>query len=204
MWNSAAIGTGFALAASLLVAIGAQNAFVLRQGLRREHVFAIVCACSVFDWLLIGAGVGGLGALVRSEPRLARWFSLGGAGFLAAYGLVAWRRAWKPHALRAQGPGAALSLTAALLQCAGFTFLNPHVYLDTVMLIGSVGARQPPGSQVSFFLGAACASAVWFLGLGYGARLLAPAFSRPAAWRWLDGFVGATMFALAWALLRQA
>lgn len=200
--NTAVVGTGFVLAASLLVAIGAQNAFVLRQGLRREHVLAVVCACTLFDWLLIGAGVAGLGAVVRAHRGLAAWFAMGGALFLVAYGLLAWLRAWRPQALLAHNAGAALCLRGALLQCMAFTFLNPHVYLDTVVLIGSVGAQQAPGTLSSFFVGAASASTLWFAALGYGSRLLAPVFSRPSAWRLLDALVGLTMFVLAYSLVR--
>ncbi len=203
MSDTTVMGTGFVLAASLLVAIGAQNAFVLRQGLRREHVLAVVCACMIYDWLLIGAGVAGLGALVRDHRGVATWLGAAGATFLCGYGLLAWRRAWRPRALLAQSAGASLPLRDALLQCTAFTFLNPHVYLDTVVLIGSVGARQTPGTLGSFFVGAAGASSVWFLLLGYGARLLAPLFSRPMAWRALDVLVGATMFILAFSLLRS-
>jgi L-lysine exporter family protein LysE/ArgO len=128
--------------------------------------------------------------------------SLGGAVFLFGYGLFAWRRAWKPQALNTSRAGASLSRRTALLQCTAFTFLNPHVYLDTVVLIGAVGARQAPATQGSFFLGAAGASALWFAALGYGARWLAPVFSRPIAWRALDALVGLTMFVLAFSLAR--
>jgi L-lysine exporter family protein LysE/ArgO len=200
--NTTVAATAFVLAASLLVAIGAQNAFVLRQGLRREHVGAVVCACTIFDWLLIGAGIAGLGAVVRGHPRLAAGIGVGGAVFLVGYGLFAWRRAWRPRALLAENAGAPLSLRQALGQCAAFTFLNPHVYLDTVALIGSVGAQQASGTRGAFFLGAAGASTLWFVVLGYGARLLAPLFSRPLAWRVLDALVGLTMFLLAYSLLR--
>lgn len=201
-WHAAVFGTGFALAASLLVAIGPQNAFVLRQGLRREHVLAVVAACVTYDWLLIGAGLAGLGALVAGQPQLAAWFGYGGAAFLATYGVLAWRRALRPRALDPAMAGRGLSLPSALLQCTAFTFLNPHVYLDTVVLIGSVGARQAPGTLGSFYLGAGAAASTWFVSLGFGARLLAPAFSRPLAWRALDAVVGVTMFVLAWALLQ--
>jgi len=196
--NAAAVfGTGLFLSASLLVAIGAQNAFVLRQGLRREHVLAIASACSAFDWLLMAAGVGGLGAVVHDNPGMARWFGACGALFLFGYGVLAWRKALTAQSLRADGEGDAIGLRQALTQCLAFTFLNPHVYLDTVMLIGSVGAQQPAGTAGYFLLGAGSASTLWFFGLGYGARLLAPLFARPAAWRILDGVVGLTMFVLA-------
>jgi L-lysine exporter family protein LysE/ArgO len=198
--NPSVFGTGFVLACTLLVAIGAQNAFVLRQGLRREHVFSIALACSLFDLVLEAAGIGGLGVAVKNNPDLGIWFGAGGAVFLFSYGVYAWRRALKPGALHSQNDGAALDLRKALVQAAAFTFLNPHVYLDTVVLIGSVGAGQPAGTGPSFLFGAASASAIWFFGLAYGARLLAPIFERPAAWRVLDAVVGLTMFVLAFAL----
>ncbi len=198
--NSAALGTGFLLTASLVVAIGAQNAFVLRQGLRREHVLLMVCICSIFDWLLIAAGIGGLGMLVRGRPALSLWLGIAGALFLFGYGVYAWRRALGGESLRTENAGPPLRRRDILLQCSAFTFLNPHVYLDAVVLIGSVGARQPAGALGSFFVGAAAASTVWFFALGFGARLLVPLFARPRAWQVLDAIVGLTMFALAFSL----
>jgi L-lysine exporter family protein LysE/ArgO len=202
--NSAALGTGFVLAATLLVAIGAQNAFVLRQGLRREHVLLVVCACVLFDWLLIAAGMGGLGMVVRANPAVSFWFAMAGSVFLFGYGIIAWRRALASETLRADNAGPPLCARDALLQCSAFTFLNPHVYLDTVVLIGSVGAQQPAGSAGAFFTGAAGASTFWFFSLGYGARLLAPLFARAYAWRVLDAIVGLTMFVLAFSLVATA
>ncbi|MBK1661751.1 LysE/ArgO family amino acid transporter [Paracraurococcus ruber] len=189
---------GFALSAALIVAIGAQNAFVLRQGLRREHVGPIVLFCALADIALMAAGVAGLGAALDGLPGLAAALTLGGAAFLGWYGLGALRRALRPAAaLAAEGGGTAMPLGAALARTAGFTLLNPHVYLDTVLLVGAVGAAQPPGGQPAFIAGAGLASALWFAALGYGARLLAPVFARPAAWRVLDAVIGATMLALA-------
>ena len=198
--SASAFVTGFALAASVLVAIGPQNAFVLRQGLRREHVLAVVSACSLFDLVLMAAGIAGLGAMVRSRPALGAWLGAGGVAFLLAYGALALRRAMRPQRLRAADDGRALRPREALLQSAAFTFLNPHVYLDTVLLIGSVGAQQPAGSAPSYLAGSASAAALWFFGLGFGARLLAPAFAHALAWRALDALIALTMFALAFAL----
>jgi len=195
--------SGLALSLSLIVAIGAQNAFVLRQGLRREHVLTIVLACGLSDALLMGAGVLGLAALIAQHAGLARLLTLGGAAFLALYGLRALWRARQQESLQA-GAGAALSLPQALLQLAGFTFLNPHVYLDTVLLVGSVGAQQPGAARAAFLTGAASGSLLWFAALGFGARWLAPWFARPRAWQWLDALVGLTMLVLAAQLLRQA
>ncbi len=196
--------SGFALSAALIVAIGAQNSFVLRQGLRREHVGAIVIACALADVLLMGAGVAGLGAVLHRFPRLTAVLTLAGALFLAWYGVGALRRALRsPAGLAASGPGEALSRRAALVRTAGFTLLNPHVYLDTALLVGAVGAAQPTAGKLAFVAGAGVASALWFASLGYGARLLAPVFRRPGAWRVLDGAVGVTMLALALGLVAR-
>ncbi len=193
--------TGFALSAGLIMAIGSQNAFVLRQGIRREHVGPVVLFCALADLTLIAAGVAGLGAVLDGLPGLVTILALGGAVFLGWYGLTALRRAAHPGELVADGAGAALSLGAALAQVAAFTLLNPHVYLDTVLLVGSIGAAQPTGAQAPFVAGAGLASAAWFAALGFGARFLAPLFARPAAWRVLDLMVGATMIVLAVGLI---
>ncbi|WP_444464583.1 LysE/ArgO family amino acid transporter [Rhodobacter capsulatus] len=203
MTQIAPLLTGFALSLGLIVAIGAQNAFVLRQGLRREHVALVVVFCSACDLALIAAGVAGLGAVLGQAPRLVTALSLGGAVFLGWYGVSALRRALHPERLEAGPGGAALTRAGALARVAGFTLLNPHVYLDTVLLVGSVGAAQPAGAHLAFVLGAGLASALWFTALGYGARLLAPVFARPAAWRVLDLLVGLIMLALAAGLVRH-
>lgn len=194
--------SGFVLSLGLIVAIGAQNAFVLRQGLRREHVGVLVLFCALTDLTLMAVGVAGLGAVLARLPGLVTVLSLGGALFLTLYGLAALRRALHSEQLLTDGAGAGLSLAGALARVAGFTFLNPHVYLDTVLLVGSVGAAQPPGAQAPFVAGAGLASAVWFAALGYGARLLVPLFARPIAWRVLDLAVGAIMLVLAAGLVR--
>jgi L-lysine exporter family protein LysE/ArgO len=187
--------SGFLLGLSLIMAIGAQNAFVLRQGLRREHVLAVCLACAGSDAILIAAGVGGMGWLAREMPWLAPAMTWAGAAFLAVYGAMSFRRALRPGALEVTGQGAG-SLRAALLTCLALTWLNPHVWLDTVVLLGSVSA-QYPGEGVAFALGATTASFVFFFALGFGARALAPVFARPAAWRVLDLCVGAVMWAIA-------
>jgi L-lysine exporter family protein LysE/ArgO len=196
--------SGLALSAGLIVAIGPQNAFVLRQGLRREHVGPIVAVCAAADVVLMGAGVAGLGAVIGQAPGLATALALGGAAFLAWYGVSALRRAAAPHAMAVAGAGDGLTRRAALAATLGFTLLNPHVYLDTVMLVGAVGATHPAPARPVFVAGAGVGSAAWFLALGYGARLLAPLFARPAAWRVLDAVVGATMLALAAGLVAMA
>jgi len=195
---------GLALSLGLIVAIGAQNAFVLRQGLRREHVGAVVLFCALADALLIGAGVLGMAQALGERPGLARVLALAGAAFLAVYGWQALRRARQPQHLTAAEGASGLSLRAAVVQAAAFTLLNPHVYLDAVLLLGSIGAQQPPGLQGAFVAGASVASALWFGLLGFGARWLAPWFARPRAWQVLDGLIGVTMWVLSALLVRHA
>ncbi len=195
---------GMTLGLGLIVAIGSQNAFVLRQGLRREHVGAIVLFCALADAALIGAGVLGMARALGQRPLLASALALGGAAFLAVYGWQALRRARRPQQLRAADGGAGLGLGAILAQAAAFTLLNPHVYLDTVLLVGSIGAQQPGALRGWFIAGASAASLLWFAALGYGARRLAPWFARPRAWQVLDGLIGVTMFVLSALLLRHA
>lgn len=202
METLAAASNGFFLGGGLIVAIGAQNAFLLRQGLLRRHVLPLVLFCACSDALLIAAGVGGLGSLISGWPAGMTAAALGGGLFLTAYGLFALKRAWRPAALT-PADAAGGSLRAALLTCAGFTYLNPHVYLDTVVLVGSVSARFEGELRLWFGLGAMAASFCWFFALGYGARALAPLFARPAAWRVLDGLIALVMFTLAAVLLRD-
>lgn len=185
---------GFSLGFSLILAIGAQNAFVLRQGLRREHVFPIVLTCALSDALLIAAGVAGFGALARAVPWLETVMRYGGAAFLIVYGGRAFLAAWRGGEVLEAGQAAG-SLRKALLTCLALTWLNPHVYLDTVVLLGAVSAQYD--DRLSFALGAMTASFVFFFSLGYGARLLAPLFARPVAWRILDILVGAVMWGIA-------
>jgi L-lysine exporter family protein LysE/ArgO len=192
---------GFAASAVLIVAIGAQNAFVLRQGLRREHVLVVVLTCALSDLVLILAGIGGLGAVVTASPSavtVVRWV---GAAFLTAYAILAARRALRPEALN-PAERAPATLRATLLTCLALTYLNPHVYLDTVLLLGSV-AQQHPHRWI-FGLGAAAASITWFTALGAGAHRLAPLLARPAAWRILDALIAVVMLAVAATLVLGA
>jgi L-lysine exporter family protein LysE/ArgO len=199
----AAATQGFVLGGSLIVAIGAQNAFVLRQGLRREHVLPIVLFCIVADALLMLAGVAGVATVLGHRLELARALTAGGAAFLGVYGLRALARALRPGALQVADDGRGVTLAAALAQCAAFTLLNPHVYLDTVLLVGSLGARLGE-MRWWFAAGAAGASCVWFAALGFGARLLAPLFAKPRAWQGLDALIGVVMLALAAMLVGAA
>jgi L-lysine exporter family protein LysE/ArgO len=192
--------SGFALGGSLIIAIGAQNAFILRQGLIRAHVFVLCLICALSDAVLIAAGVAGLGTLVSRSPLLISAVTLGGAIFLGTYAAMAFRRAAKPGALVAGAPEG-MALKPAVLACLAFTFLNPHVYLDTVVLLGSLSAGREGAERWAYGMGAAIASFTWFFGLGYGARYLAPLFARPAAWRILDVLIGVVMAMLALGLL---
>ena len=190
--------SGFALGLSLILAIGAQNAFVLRQGLRGEHVVAVVLACAVSDAVLIAAGVAGFGALVEAAPWIVEAFRWGGAAFLLLYAARAARSAWRGGAALAPDGGAG-GLGAALATCLALTWLNPHVYLDTVILLGSVSTQAE--DRAAFGAGAVAASFAWFAALGFGARLLRPLFARPGAWRALDAGIAVVMAALAVALI---
>jgi L-lysine exporter family protein LysE/ArgO len=194
---------GFALSIGLIVAIGAQNMFVLRQGLKREHVLPIVLFCALADATLIVIGVNGLGGALALIPGLSLVLGLGGGAFLGWYGISALRRAATSSAL-VVGHGVGMSLGSALAGTAAFTFLNPHVYIDTVMLMGAIGASLPPPDRPFFMTGAATASLVWFSSLGFGARFLAPLFARPIAWRVLDLTIGVMMLTLAASLVHSA
>ncbi|MBO9193658.1 LysE/ArgO family amino acid transporter [Rhizobium sp. NPDC090275] len=196
MFSISAALSGLFLGASLIIAIGAQNAFILRQGLLRSHVFILCLICALSDALLIAAGVAGLGTLVSQSPTLITVVSLGGMLFLGTYSFMAFRRALHPGAIEAGTPEP-LGLKAAVATCLAFTFLNPHVYLDTVVLLGSLSAAYHGADRLAYGLGAAAASFIWFFGLGYGARLLQPVFAKPAAWRVLDVLIGIVMALLA-------
>jgi L-lysine exporter family protein LysE/ArgO len=188
---------GLGLGAGLIIAIGAQNAHVLRMGLKHQHVLLTVSVCILCDVVLIAAGVAGMGAVIGRNPALlalARW---GGASFLAWYGVRAWRAAWTSDALPVDGQGQALDARQALTLVLALSLLNPHVYLDTVVLLGSVGGQQAGAGKLWFAAGAMSASVAWFFSLGFGARLLSPVFSRPKAWRALDGLIGTVMLVLA-------
>lgn len=192
---------GFGLGAAFIVAIGAQNAHVLHMGLRRQHVGLTVAICIACEVLLIGAGVAGIGTMVENHPALfaiARW---GGAAFLIWYGLRAWRSALGRHTLPATQGAGSLTTQRALVAVLAVTLLNPHVYLDTVVLLGAIGGQQGGPGKWWFALGAMSAAMVWFTALGFGARLLSPWFAKPAAWRLLDAGIGAMMLVLAGTLM---
>lgn len=193
---------GLLLGASLIVAIGAQNAFVLRQGLLQTHRFTVALFCACSDALLIAAGVGGVGIAVGQHPRILALIACIGALVLLWYGVQALRRAIHPHTMTADAPGKSSSIWQVIATCAGFTWLNPHVYLDTVLLIGSLASAWPvPGPRFMFAVGAATSSFIWFFSLAYGARLLVPLFRKPMAWRVLDVLIAIVMWSIAIKLL---
>lgn len=195
-----ALLTGFFVGASLIIAIGAQNAFILRQGLLRQHVFVLCLICALSDAALIVLGVGGFGAIISSKPVLLTIAKWGGAAFLFGYAFLAFRRAANSQALNAGAPKPT-GLSAAIGTCLALTFLNPHVYLDTVILLGGVSVQFGEGNRFAFGTGAVVASFVWFFSLGYGARLLDPLFAKPLAWRVLDIAIGVIMVSIAISLL---
>lgn len=191
---------GMGLGASLIIAIGAQNAFVLRQGLVRRFAVPVAAVCVIVDWTLIAAGAMGFGALVERFPPLMAVAAWGGAAFLGIYGTLAFRSAAHPGSLHADEPGrgrGAATLGAALTTVLAVSLLNPHVYLDTVVLLGSVASQYPGAERVAFVLGAGTASSVWFFGLALGAALVAPWFERESAWRILDVVIGCVMWWIA-------
>jgi L-lysine exporter family protein LysE/ArgO len=192
---TSAVASGLALGLGLIVAIGAQNAFVLRQGLRLEYVTAVVAVCTVSDLALIAAGVLGTGAALSRVPWLIPAVCSMGAAFLLTYGFHAARRAVRSGTLRPETTRARTGLAVTVATCLALTWLNPHVYLDTVLLLGSTASTYGP-HRWEFAAGAGLGSLAWFTALGYGARLLRPVFARPAAWRVLDGAIAVIMTVL--------
>lgn len=195
------VATGFAVGLSLIVAIGAQNAYVLRQGLRREHVAAVVAVCALADAVLIFAGVAGIGVLVEQAPtaiEVVRWL---GVAFLTTYGVMSLWSARRPEALRAATATPA-SRRSVIVRAAALTWLNPHVYLDTVLLLGSIAATHGSTGRWWFGAGAIAASLVWFASLGYGARRAHRLLTSPRAWQVLEVLIGLTMLAIAVSLAR--
>jgi len=198
--QSAAFVQGWLMGAGLIAAIGAQNAQVLRQGLARSHVGAVVAVCTLSDWLLIALGIFGLGSAIQSSPLLLEVFRYGGAAFLMVYGARAAIRAIANTGALASG-AKTQSLASTLSATLALTYLNPHVYLDTVVLVGSVGAQLPAAARASFALGAGLASAMWFATLGFGASTASRWLQRPAVWRAIDACVAVVMFVIAAQLL---
>jgi L-lysine exporter family protein LysE/ArgO len=201
MFMNAAV-SGFSLGLSLILAIGAQNAFVLKQGLKREHVFLVCLTCAASDAILILLGVMGLGVIIEQAPWLMPVMRYGGAAFLLLYGAKSFIAAWRSSDVLLQAEHIKAALLPTLLICAALTWLNPHVYLDTVLLIGSI-STQFPGEKGLFAGGAMLASFVFFFSLGYAAAWLRPIFARPLSWRVLEVIVGVTMWVIAYKLLSE-
>lgn len=191
---------GLSLGFSLIIAIGSQNAFVLKQGLKKEHVFIICLLCAVSDALLITAGVAGFSAIITRSPWIETVARYGGAIFLASYGIRSFWNAFKSNATLGPTDNGNNSLVIAVTTCLAFTWLNPHVYLDTVVLLGAISA-QFPGQEVEFTLGAVSASFLFFFALGYGARILTPIFKKPISWKVLDFMIGIVMWTIAIGLI---
>jgi L-lysine exporter family protein LysE/ArgO len=199
---------GLIMGAGLIIAIGAQNAFVLRQGIAREHHLLLAIFCSVSDALLIAAGVLGMGVLFTAHRHLTFAFAIGGTAYLLWFAFTSFRAAYRGNVLNVTGTRAKSSRTKILLTIAALTWLNPHVYIDTVVMLGSFGASRPAFARPFFAAGAICASFIWFFSLAYGGRILAPLFRKPRAWRLLDCAVGilmlyisARMAQFAWSVL---
>ena len=203
MTLAAATTHGLLTGAGLIMAIGAQNALVLRQGARREHVVFVVALCTVSDVALIALGVFGLGSLIASTPWVLTAFRYGGAAFLLVYAAMAARRACASSAAALHISGTGASLLSTLTSALALTFLNPHVYLDTVILLGSIGAQHAGTERIAFAVGACLASAIWFALLGFGAAALAPYLRKPSTWRLMDAAVALLMSYLAINLLLE-
>lgn len=195
---------GFGIGASLIIAIGAQNAFVLRQGLQQQYVLTSALICTLCDMVLIVAGVAGMGALITASPVMLTVAKWGGTVFLTWYGA---RSAWaaiSTGALAVERAASSPTHAAIAISVLSFSLLNPHAYLDTVVLLGTVGGQETGGARTAFTIGAMLASALWFFGLGYGARLLVPLFAKPASWRVLDGLIALVMWTIAMSLIRSS
>ena len=190
---------GFAISLGLIVAIGAQNAFVLRQGLIRSHIFVVCCICAISDATLIAAGVLGVGAWLAEYEQGAFWISMAAIAFLVVYGILRVKSALDPQAMSISESGED-NLATVVFTTLAFTWLNPHVYLDTLVLLGSASSRYDGPEREFFGIGAALASFIFFFSLGYGARLLSPFMENPKAWRYIDGGIAIVMFTIAFSI----
>jgi len=190
---------GFAISLGLIVAIGAQNAFVLRQGLIRSHIFVVCCICAISDATLIAAGVLGVGAWLAKYEQGAFWISMAAIAFLVVYGILRAKSALDPQAMSISENGED-NLSTVVFTTLAFTWLNPHVYLDTLVLLGSASSRYDGPEREFFGIGAALASFIFFFSLGYGARLLSPLMENPKAWRYIDGGIAIVMFTIAFTI----
>ena len=190
---------GFAISLGLIVAIGAQNAFVLRQGLIHSHIFVVCCICAISDATLIAAGVLGVGAWLAEYEQGAFWISMAAIAFLVVYGILRVKSALEPQAMSISESGEQ-NLSTVVFTTLAFTWLNPHVYLDTLVLLGSASSRYDGPEREFFGIGAALASFIFFFSLGYGARLLSSFMENPKAWRYIDGGIAIVMFTIAFTI----
>ena len=190
-----------ALSAELIIAIGAQNAYLLNRALRNQHQYVVALFCSITDASFICLGVFGMGSLVQTEPDLLLWITCGGAFFLFVYGALAFKAAASSHAMKMESSQSEYSLLKALTVAASVSWLNPHAYLDTVVLLGGISSQYEGHNKLWFGLGAVSASFIWFFSLAWGARWLMPVFKNPTAWRVLDGLIGIIMWAIAASLI---
>jgi L-lysine exporter family protein LysE/ArgO len=197
------LGKGLLTGYSLIIAIGAQNAFVLSQGLQNRYPILVALVCSLVDVLLITMGIAGMGALISGNALLLRTATLGGALFLAVYGLQALCRALRPQALQTNSTDKGSAKTATVAALA-VSLLNPHVYLDTIVLLGSIGGQYPKAGKFWFGIGAALASLSWFFSLSLGAQWLAPILRKPVVWRVLDVFICLIMWGISTTLVMSA
>lgn len=192
---------GFMMGAGLIMAIGAQNAFILKQGLKRHYLFMTALTCFICDSVLIVLGVMGLGILISDTPWVENVLRWGGALFLMGYGARSFYQVFRPRGIKIDNSTGISSRLSTLLALLGFTLLNPHTYIDTFLILGNVGAQQPEEYHLPFIIGALIASFVWFFGLTYGASTLTPLFKNPRAWQVLDTIMGFTMFFIAFSLI---
>jgi L-lysine exporter family protein LysE/ArgO len=194
--------TGLLLGGSLIIAIGSQNAYVLKQGLLKSHVFLICLICALSDALLITLGTSGVGAIIKQNPEWLKWISWFGAAYLSLFALLSFRAAFNGETLQAASSNQTKQKTKTVIATVlALTFLNPHVYLDTVLLIGSIAAPYTTDDRLLFTLGAVSASFLWFFSLGYGARFLSPLFAKPMAWKVLNFMIGIVMLWIAYSLM---
>jgi len=193
--------TGLLLGGSLIIAIGSQNAYVLKQGLLKNHVFLICLICAVSDTLLITLGTSGVGVIIKQNPEWLKWISWFGAAYLSLFAIISFRSAFSGETLKTATANTSQNIKTVITTVLALTFLNPHVYLDTVLLIGSIAAPYSAGDKILFTFGAVSASFIWFFGLGYGARFLAPLFAKPSAWKALNLIIGLVMLWIAYGLV---
>ena len=193
--------TGLLLGGSLIIAIGSQNAYVLKQGLLKSHVFLICLICAVSDALLIALGTSGVGVIIAQHPEWLKWVTWFGAAYLTIFSMMSFRAAFSGETLEAASTGSSQNTKTVITTVLALTFLNPHVYLDTVLLIGSIASPYTADDRLHFTLGAVSASFLWFFGLGYGARFLSPLFAKPAAWKILNLVIGFVMLWIAYRLV---